>query len=530
MGSYYKRQNFSTRTQYSIDLTLTTSYVSGGTQVIVGNQAVKHTEVSNAPYSSGSPRSYSTPNGRAGSVTGNLAESGSDSSWSFSFTYPGVPQYQNIWGSGGYFTRFYPDGTSIDTISISASHSLLGSATASISNIKHVYRVSFDANGGSVGTSSSDADSGSSVTLPTPSRSGYNFDGWYTASSGGSYAGAAGGSYTVNSTTTLYAQWTLAYSAPSFTNGLSIGSTVRVGENWSDSMSASNTYAALGQSGTSYSGITLLSGQSISVTGNTAYINGTIGSTSSGNYTLRVRAYGPGGTADTTQTVTVRQALPSWTDETLANGTKGSSYNSTISATDVFGWLISGLPSGLNWSGTTTVTVSGTPSVYGNYTVSASPYNSDGDYGTTKNISLTIYDSAISWSDQILTSSIVVQGESYSDSVTATGSSDITYSLASGSLPSGVSLNTSTGAITGTPASGSEGTYNFTIQAANGDSSDTITTNTLTITVESAGGYVKVWNGSSWADGEVKVYNGSSWTTATVMMYNGSSWNESFSS
>ena len=51
----------------------------------------------------------------------------------------------------------------------------------------------------------------------------------------------------------------------------------------------------------------------------------------------------------------------------------------------------------------------------------------------------------------------------YSRSVSATGDGTITYSLTSGSLPTGLSLNTSTGAITGTPTV--EATSNFTITA-----------------------------------------------------------------
>jgi fibronectin-binding autotransporter adhesin len=46
----------------------------------------------------------------------------------------------------------------------------------------------------------------------------------------------------------------------------------------------------------------------------------------------------------------------------------------------------------------------------------------------------------------------------------ADGGSSITYAIVSGALPTGLSLNTSTGAITGTP-SGSTGTYTVTISA-----------------------------------------------------------------
>ena len=47
-----------------------------------------------------------------------------------------------------------------------------------------------------------------STTLPAPTRTGYTFAGWYTASSGGTYVGGGGGTYTPTAAITLYAQWT----------------------------------------------------------------------------------------------------------------------------------------------------------------------------------------------------------------------------------------------------------------------------------------------------------------------------------
>lgn len=108
------------------------------------------------------------------------------------------------------------------------------------------YTVSFNANGGAVGTASLVADasfngwatsaSGSvvysdgesvknltpvkngtvnlyakwtrgSITLPTPTRTGYTFRGWYTDATGGTGVGDAGADYSPTSTLTLYAQW-----------------------------------------------------------------------------------------------------------------------------------------------------------------------------------------------------------------------------------------------------------------------------------------------------------------------------------
>lgn len=71
------------------------------------------------------------------------------------------------------------------------------------------YTVTWDANGGSVSPTSSSVNYGSSVTAPTPSRSGYTFNGWYNASSGGSLIVNAGNSYTPSSSITLYAQWSV---------------------------------------------------------------------------------------------------------------------------------------------------------------------------------------------------------------------------------------------------------------------------------------------------------------------------------
>ena len=67
------------------------------------------------------------------------------------------------------------------------------------------YTVTYDANGGSCATTSETA---SLVTLPTPTKDGYTFMGWYTAATGGTLVGAAGDSYTPSADITLYAQWT----------------------------------------------------------------------------------------------------------------------------------------------------------------------------------------------------------------------------------------------------------------------------------------------------------------------------------
>ena len=73
-------------------------------------------------------------------------------------------------------------------------------------------KVSFDANGGScdVATSVLPLSNGAASmdTLPTPTRSGYTFDGWFTAADGGEQVKAPA---TFEKDTTLYAHWTKQY-------------------------------------------------------------------------------------------------------------------------------------------------------------------------------------------------------------------------------------------------------------------------------------------------------------------------------
>ena len=75
----------------------------------------------------------------------------------------------------------------------------------------------------------SSSTSTASVTLPTPTRTGYNFNGWYTAASGGTKVGNAGASYTPTATVTVYAQWAAAVVAPTFTTQPSSKSVYRGG-------------------------------------------------------------------------------------------------------------------------------------------------------------------------------------------------------------------------------------------------------------------------------------------------------------
>lgn len=79
-----------------------------------------------------------------------------------------------------------------------------GSASAPVQ-----YTITWNANGGSVSPSSNTVTAGSSVTAPTPTRSGFTFSNWRSPASGDlMYTYNAGNTFTPTESFTMYAQWT----------------------------------------------------------------------------------------------------------------------------------------------------------------------------------------------------------------------------------------------------------------------------------------------------------------------------------
>ena len=92
-----------------------------------------------------------------------------------------------------------------------SSSTTMGTANVTIyaqwTQVIKAHTLSFNANGGSVSEGSRSVNEGAAYgTLPTPTRSGYTFNGWYTAASGGSKVSNTTTMGTAN--VTLYAHWT----------------------------------------------------------------------------------------------------------------------------------------------------------------------------------------------------------------------------------------------------------------------------------------------------------------------------------
>ena len=110
--------------------------------------------------------------------------------------------------SGYTFDGWYTSGGSKVTTSskFTADNTLTARWTAVATKVK----VTFNANGGSCLTGSTEISKGGKLSsLPTATRSGYTFDGWYTAASGGTKIST---STTFSANTTVYAHWTVAVS------------------------------------------------------------------------------------------------------------------------------------------------------------------------------------------------------------------------------------------------------------------------------------------------------------------------------
>ncbi len=157
--------------------------------------------------------------------------------------------------------------------------------------------------------------------------------------------------------------------------------------------------------------------------------------------------------------------LPAVTISTssLNSGQVGITYSATPAAANgqtPYAWSVTSgnLPAGLNLNGTTGA-ISGSPTTAGTFSFTASV--TDGLSGSTSaTLSITVRPPV-----DAATASLPngTPGVAYSASVIATGgTTPYTWSIVTGALPTGLILNSSTGAITGTPTA--TGTFGFTVQ------------------------------------------------------------------
>src|ERR1035437_1889630 len=138
----------------------------------------------------------------------------------------------------------------------------------------------------------------------------------------------------------------------------------------------------------------------------------------------------------------------------LPTALTGAPYSQTLAATGTtpMTWTVTGgaLPSGLTL-GSSTGTISGTPTAVGVFTPTVTATNGGGS--NSKPLSLTV--NAPPTPPSIVTASplpAALTGTAYSLTLAATGTTPMTWTVTGGALPSGLTLGTSTGTISGTPS------------------------------------------------------------------------------
>ncbi|MCB9895655.1 MAG: putative Ig domain-containing protein [Planctomycetes bacterium] len=235
---------------------------------------------------------------------------------------------------------------------------------------------------------------------------------------------------------------------------------------------------------------------SISGTGLTATLSGNPPASSAGTYNFSITVLATSSETDT-QAVTLTVNPPNYIDittTTLPDATELAAYSQPVTATELgttspYSWGLIGAPAWLNISGTgLTATISGTPP-----SGSAGPYNfsvivtATSSETDTQAVSLLVLASgALNITTTSMPNGTVNQ--LYLGSVTCTGGTGpYTWSVASGNLPSGLTLDGSTTAVLGfSGRPDTAGTYNFTIMVT--DSVAANDSQALTIIVGTGGG------------------------------------------
>ncbi|TDU70794.1 putative Ig domain-containing protein [Prosthecobacter fusiformis] len=203
---------------------------------------------------------------------------------------------------------------------------------------------------------------------------------------------------------------------------------------------------------------------------NTGALAGTPNTTAAASFTIQASdANGCTGTRSYTLTPSCPTLVISTTS--LPAGSVGSAYNQTLSVTGgaaPYTWTVASgtLPGGLSLAASTGV-ISGTPTTGNGAGVSVTFRATDANGCAVTRLIVMRVCPVISMTPSSLP--VPVVGSSYSQTVSASGgATPYVYTLSSGSLPAGLSLNSSSGVISGTATAVS--TANFIVRAtdANG--------------------------------------------------------------
>ncbi len=323
-------------------------------------------------------------------------------------------------------------------------------------------------------------------------------------------ASNAGVTWSVGSVGTLSAATskTVVYTAPatitaattSFVTAMPVANTLYAAStqiNLSPALAFTTTALSNGTLGAAYNASILTTGGSGTVsysiasgtlpTGLLLSAAGTLSGTPTavGSFTFTVQAQDTASTpVAATKTFTIVVTAPQLLIATasISNGVTGKAYSQQLNASGgiaPYVWTITSgsLPAGLTLSAAGLI--SGAPTVTGSFTITVQVTDTEATPQTaTKSLSFTVY-SALNITTTTLPGGSLKNA--YSQSLAATGGTpSYTWSVASGTLPAGLTLSTA-GVLSGTPTTAAS--YTFSVQVADNSSPQQVATQQYTVQI-----------------------------------------------
>jgi large repetitive protein len=221
----------------------------------------------------------------------------------------------------------------------------------------------------------------------------------------------------------------------------------------------------------------------------TGTISGT--PTVSGNFAFTITAIDGGATGagapfTVTENYTLIIAAPTIVvnPAALPSGTAGQAYTATLSASGAVGpysFSLTGgtLPAGVSLS--PTGQLSGTPTASGSFPITVGVRDANGQTGS---VGLTLNVGIPTLTIAPATLPGAFQGIAYSQALTVSGGiAPYSFTVSSGALPAGLTLNTASGLISGTPSGFGQASFAITVTDSTGGTPATLTINyTLQVT------------------------------------------------
>ncbi|MFA9276755.1 MAG: InlB B-repeat-containing protein, partial [Rhodoluna sp.] len=364
----------------------------------------------------------------------------------------------------------------------------IGYTYKAVTGAQTIYTVTYSydsATGGNSTTSANFSVGGTALTLPTPTKTGYTFGGWYSEVGLTNQVGLAGASYSPTSTGTLYAKWTKNSNTVTFdSNGGAGSSTTQSILTDTATALISNTFTRLGYMFSNWNTIGLGGGTSYT-NGQSVTINGPINLyaqwTANSNTVTFNSNSGSGTMAN--QSITTDQATA-----LTANTFTRTGYSFA-------GWNTAANGSGTAYSNSQSVTLNAALSVYAQWTANSNTltFNNNGGSGTMASQSITT-DQATA----LTSNSFTKTGYSFSGWNTAANGSGTAYSNSQT-----VTLNTAVSLFAQWSANTNSVTFNnntgsgtMASQSITTDLATALTTNTFTKTGYTFAGWNTAANGS----------------------------------